>query len=275
MTQVERTTVAHERLSVYDARVLRELVAGRIDSAWERGASEAQRVSLARLLRLGWAQKQAGRHEPTRAVRFSLDQHPTPTPAGQSEQRTKATRGPILKLGWVEVRAATWQRPTRAPDPTSRSSAPAAPPLAEPTLAARQPHPCNGSRQTCDPKGGNRMKLQHVVADYFRDQANWRDRKADEYPDDERNMRCATGLRDLASHVESLPDDDERLLILRARGADDWAADPLPVWTPGEEGAWLGARFRFHNPDEDPDQFFTSFCEAVEVDISTMIEDSL
>ena len=49
------------------------------------------------------------------------------------------------------------------------------------------------------------MTLQRLIADYFREQANWRERKADEYPDDERNRRCATGLRDLARHVDRSP----------------------------------------------------------------------
>ena len=70
------------------------------------------------------------------------------------------------------------------------------------------------------------MHLKHAIAEYLREQARWREPKAEQYPDDARNERCAAGLRALAEHVESLPDDDERLLILRARGADEWRDVP-------------------------------------------------
>ena len=40
------------------------------------------------------------------------------------------------------------------------------------------------------------------LADYFRVQADWRDGRAEQYPDDERNAQCAAALRSLAEYVE-------------------------------------------------------------------------
>lgn len=41
-----------------------------------------------------------------------------------------------------------------------------------------------------------------MLADYFREQANWRDHKAAEYPDDNRNEQSARALNSLADYVE-------------------------------------------------------------------------
>jgi hypothetical protein len=40
------------------------------------------------------------------------------------------------------------------------------------------------------------------LADYFRSQAEWRDAKAERYPEDERNAQSAAALRSLADYVE-------------------------------------------------------------------------
>jgi len=40
------------------------------------------------------------------------------------------------------------------------------------------------------------------LSDYFRSQAEWREAKADEYPDDERNAQSASALRSLAEFVQ-------------------------------------------------------------------------
>src|ERR1700729_4217984 len=42
--------------------------------------------------------------------------------------------------------------------------------------------------------------------------AVWREGKADEYPDDDRNLPAAEHLADLARQILALPDDDPRLL---------------------------------------------------------------
>jgi hypothetical protein len=57
--------------------------------------------------------------------------------------------------------------------------------------------------------------LRHVkdtLAQDFERQAEWRDQKAEEWPDHHaRNARAAEGLRGLAEYVRTLPDDDPRL----------------------------------------------------------------
>lgn len=45
-----------------------------------------------------------------------------------------------------------------------------------------------------------------TLAEYFRAQAEWREQKASEYPDDQRNAQSAAALRSLAEFVET----DER-----------------------------------------------------------------
>ncbi len=94
-----------------------------------------------------------------------------------------------------------------------------------------------------------------ALADYFDDQARWRDLKAEEYPDDARNVRSATALRALAARVRALPADDPRL---RQLAALDWPTDPF---TAGEESGRLTALYGFHQAD-DPDAWLSAFTEA-------------
>jgi hypothetical protein len=58
--------------------------------------------------------------------------------------------------------------------------------------------------------------MSNNLADYFRSQADWRDLKAEEYPDDPRNEQSAAALRSLAEYVES----DEREAVAAARAFD-------------------------------------------------------
>lgn len=55
------------------------------------------------------------------------------------------------------------------------------------------------------------------LAGYFRAQADWRDSKATEYPEDERNAQSANALRSLAEFVES--DENGELAYVEALGA--------------------------------------------------------
>lgn len=45
-----------------------------------------------------------------------------------------------------------------------------------------------------------------VLTTYLRSQAEWRDHKAFEYPDDQRNEQSACALRSLADYIEDNPD---------------------------------------------------------------------
>ena len=92
---VEQARVAKARLSLYDAQVLATVVAGYATARWVADASNAQRVSLATLLRLAYAEPDRdGGLSVTESVRYSLGldrRAPTPINAlrggGSSEAK--------------------------------------------------------------------------------------------------------------------------------------------------------------------------------------------
>ena len=69
---VEQARVANARLSLFDARVLGVIVAGKATPRWVADASNAQRVSLATLMRLGYVEANEGGVKPSDALRHSL-----------------------------------------------------------------------------------------------------------------------------------------------------------------------------------------------------------
>jgi hypothetical protein len=91
--------------------------------------------------------------------------------------------------------------------------------------------------------------LRVMLASYIEQQASWRSEKAQEYPEDVRNRRCAEGLKELARFVSSLSENDERLL--RIEQEHDDAATGL--FQPGEVTARTISRFRFNIPNESFD----------------------
>jgi len=105
--------------------------------------------------------------------------------------------------------------------------------------------------------------VKETLAEEFLRQAEWRDQKAGEYPDDPRNARAAEGLRGLAEYVRNLPDDDPRLRRL----AEAWSS-PDPV-----DGAaqLLLDKYGFgpgsHLGPSDHDSFLTSY--AVEWSVNS------
>ena len=101
------------------------------------------------------------------------------------------------------------------------------------------------------------LDLRRRLADYFRREAEWRWSKAEEHHDDRRNERCAKALQELASFVETLPENDGRLLLLR--GLDQ---GPEDIWTPWGDAAKEASRFRFNDPNEECDEFFSRFVDA-------------
>lgn len=105
-----------------------------------------------------------------------------------------------------------------------------------------------------DPTTASRRRL----TDYLYEQAGWRDLNAEENPSDDRNRRSAAGLRALASYIDGLPDDDERLYVLAALDADRSA--PL---RPGDEAERLTRRFLFDLRNERPDAWFDRFIDAL------------
>lgn len=86
-----------------------------------------------------------------------------------------------------------------------------------------------------------------MLADYVEQQAWWRAQKAEEYPEDERNARCAKGLTELAVYVRGLPEDDARLERIEVEYAPPSGTD---VFETGETASMLISRFRFNIPNE-------------------------
>jgi hypothetical protein len=108
-----------------------------------------------------------------------------------------------------------------------------------------------------DPTAASRQRL----ADYLYEQAQWRDLTAEEHPDDDRNRRSADGLRSLASHIQNLDEDDERLYVLAALDTDHDEA-----FRPGDEAERLTRRFQFDLRNEGSDAWFDRFIDALSRD---------
>ena len=96
------------------------------------------------------------------------------------------------------------------------------------------------------------------LTEYLYDQARWRDLIAEENPDDDRNRRSAEGLRSLATYLQGLDDDDERLYTIAALAGDP--DEPLRV---GEEAERLTRRYLFDLRNESPDAWLDRFVGAL------------
>lgn len=101
--------------------------------------------------------------------------------------------------------------------------------------------------------------LKQALANYFWGQTQWRQQKAEEYPDDHRNARSALGLEELAQWVQGLDDTDPRLRTLAAL---DWWHEGDEVFPVGEESGRVASRYRFDLEDESPDRFLARFIQA-------------
>jgi len=111
-------------------------------------------------------------------------------------------------------------------------------------------------------------ELQERLVEYLEQQADWRERKAEEYPEDARNASAAHGLHELAEYVAALPATDARLARLFAEyDGYDVAGDPLDEFAVGAEAAALVSRFRFDDP---PTESCAAFLDRL---AGTMAED--
>lgn len=94
----------------------------------------------------------------------------------------------------------------------------------------------------------------------------FRERKAEEYPDDPRNERSARELEKLYAHVQALPSDHPLLVSWAAIPADDELAikireealEEAPGMGPGVFG-----RYGFHSR-EDPETFCRELAAAID-----------
>jgi hypothetical protein len=105
---------------------------------------------------------------------------------------------------------------------------------------------------------GMRSEFRNAVVAYLNDQADWRDRKAAEYPEDARNARSAAALRELAGYVETLPDDDDKLAALM----EVQERYDLDVFAPDEEAARMISRVGFDAPMTEPEAFLAALVTA-------------
>ena len=89
-------------------------------------------------------------------------------------------------------------------------------------------------------------QLRIAFATYVREQARWRRKKAEEYPDDERNARAADALSALADIAEAGEDVglNEEIERLRAYYVED-----IDRFSPGENGSRAISRFGFNRAD--------------------------
>lgn len=107
-------------------------------------------------------------------------------------------------------------------------------------------------------------RFRASLADFSEATAAWRRRKAEEYDRDERNLRTAAALEELAAYVRSLPADDARLVELHrlAGGGDDFQPDQRVLYELG--------RFRFHHPETGLDPFLDTLVELALADRGEM-----
>ena len=100
-------------------------------------------------------------------------------------------------------------------------------------------------------------------------QADWRTRKAEEYPEDERNARCSVALSRLAESVKAISDDHplfQRLERLANTLSDDEIYQKLEY---GEENRLI-RRYGFDSPADDgsdPERFLT---EVIEIYVNAL-----
>jgi hypothetical protein len=122
-------------------------------------------------------------------------------------------------------------------------------------------------------------KAHRALAEYLRDQAEWRLEKYLEYGD-RRYLTSAVGLEELAVFVLALPEDDARLqrldsvLRLSQFGfpwflsrEDRTRPEPQDRQESAEE---LVASFRFEDPGEDCQKFLDGLVRAAEADAAEL-----
>jgi hypothetical protein len=103
-------------------------------------------------------------------------------------------------------------------------------------------------------------EFRAALAEYLRETAGWRRRKAEEYDRDARNLRSAAGLEALADHVMGLPADDARLRELARLTVEGEA------FRPEQRVIYEAGRFRFHFGETGLDPFLDTLVELAIAD---------
>lgn len=106
--------------------------------------------------------------------------------------------------------------------------------------------------------------MKAKLVEYLLEQATWREEKAAEYPEDQRNAASARALQAAASDVDSRTEDDLRLVQLDTLQR----AYRMDVFSPGEDSRRLIARFGFDSDGGSVNGLLDSVIE-LEVKAST------
>jgi post-segregation antitoxin (ccd killing protein) len=111
-------------------------------------------------------------------------------------------------------------------------------------------------------------QIRKTLAGELEWQASFRERVADEYPEDERNARSAQALRELADElrINDIYDDTpalRKLLGLVTTYNMELSTGRLVPSDPAESG-FNASQYRFHNPNESDDDYLSRLADAVE-----------
>lgn len=93
-------------------------------------------------------------------------------------------------------------------------------------------------------------------------QAEWRSRKAAEYPGDDRNVSAAEGLRGLAAWLRGADSLSRRAELDQA--LDQLYADPDDAISMVPNVSEILGRFRFDDPDQPFEDFIDDLIETIE-----------
>ncbi len=125
-----------------------------------------------------------------------------------------------------------------------------------------------GLRLAKDSGGGDDKGL----VEKLESQADWRDRKAEEYPDDARNKNSAAALRQLAEHLDKIPRTDQ----LWIRYARVWEQDDVDTFRLVEYEDEELRPYGFHNePSEVTMEDAVQFLEAHVEDLERLVAEAL
>ncbi len=117
--------------------------------------------------------------------------------------------------------------------------------------------------------------LNELIGYRVQGTAEWRRQKAEQFPDDIRNLRAAEELERLAAQIEKLEDSEDHK---RVRDACDrvTAADDGDGWSKIDEDVSAELRsIGFHSGYETGKQFLEWYCNLVEEAHRSLIENKL
>lgn len=117
---------------------------------------------------------------------------------------------------------------------------------------------------------------EEMLAQYLEHEAWWRSEKADEYPEDVRNIRSAEALERAASWVRISP--EARGLVRAVKEADPGDGDragvfDFGVFSPGEQASRLISQFGFHGGSTFAEDLLRDLAEAVKRDAEDLLRD--